>query len=157
MLRWTQCGLHKKHTKTRYIKRVFFHLVGFVGHVVHSNASETRNMDALFFILGWAQCGFHKRIIRTRYGEVVFLHPVVSSGHVVHFSASGARNVDALFFMLVWGGADSIKCTLSHITLNMRCCIWWDMQVTHSIFRCVQATKCRHTIFRDRVGPKRVT
>jgi hypothetical protein len=130
MLRWTQCGLHKKHTKTRYIKRVFLHLVGFAGHVVHSNASETRNMDALFFVLGWARCGFRKRIAGTRYAEVVFLHPMGSTGHIVHSGASGARNVNTLFFMLGWAGAYSIKCASSHITSNMCCCIRWDMRVT---------------------------
>jgi hypothetical protein len=32
---------------------VFLHSVGSACHRVQSNASETWNIDALFFILGW--------------------------------------------------------------------------------------------------------
>jgi hypothetical protein len=38
MLGWGQCGFHKKGAETRYVELVFFHLVGFTGHVVHSDA-----------------------------------------------------------------------------------------------------------------------
>jgi hypothetical protein len=39
MLRWDQCGFHKKRTSTRYAELVFLHLVGSAGDVVHSSAS----------------------------------------------------------------------------------------------------------------------
>jgi hypothetical protein len=90
--------------------------MGFAGHVVHSGASRSRNLNALFFMLMLDRYGFNKERIRTRYAELVFLHLVGSAGHVVHSSVSGVRNIDALFFMLKWPGAVSIKSALGHVT-----------------------------------------
>jgi hypothetical protein len=50
--------------------------VGSAGHVVHSDASRSRNVNALFFLLGWVWDGFNKKRIGTSYAELVFLHPV---------------------------------------------------------------------------------
>jgi hypothetical protein len=71
-----------------------------VGHVVHSGASEARNGDAIFFMLGWDRYRFDKKtcratirrtcVIASGGAEPVFLHPVGSAGQVVHSGASGA-------------------------------------------------------------------
>jgi methionine aminopeptidase len=92
MLGWDRFGSHKKRTMIRYVKLMFLHLVGSVGHIVHSGSSRAQNVDTLFFIPGWAQCKSHKKRIETRYTKLVFLHPVGSMGHVVHSGASSARN-----------------------------------------------------------------
>jgi hypothetical protein len=48
------------------------HLVRSAGHVVHSGASNERNINALFFMLRWAQSSFHKKRAGTHYIEFVF-------------------------------------------------------------------------------------
>jgi hypothetical protein len=44
MLRWAECGFHKKRVETHDALLVFLHLVGYVGHVVHSSASGDGNL-----------------------------------------------------------------------------------------------------------------
>jgi hypothetical protein len=58
MIRWDQYGFHKKCTGTYYTEPVFLHPMGYAGHVVHSRATEVRNIDALFFMVGWDEYGF---------------------------------------------------------------------------------------------------
>jgi hypothetical protein len=67
---------------------VFLHPVVYADHVVHFGASKTRNVDALFFMLGRDQYEFYKKRAGTRYAEVGFLYPLGCVGHVVHSGAS---------------------------------------------------------------------
>jgi hypothetical protein len=116
-----------------------------VGHVVHSDASGPRNIDALFFLLLWTWCSFYKKRVETRYVQLVFFHPVGFAGHVVHSGASGERNVITLFFKLGWDQYNSTKSAPGHMTPNFSFCIRWDLR-SHSAFRCIQGMKRDHTI-----------
>jgi hypothetical protein len=87
-------------SRTRYIELVFFHPVGFVGHVVDSGVSGVQNVIALLFIFEWDRFGFDKKKAGTHYAELVFLNLVGSARYIVLSDGSGAQNGDALFFML---------------------------------------------------------
>jgi hypothetical protein len=50
--------------------------VGRVGHVLHFDASERRNVIALFFMLERDRYGFDKKRAGTHYAELVFFQPV---------------------------------------------------------------------------------
>jgi hypothetical protein len=67
----------------------FLHPVGSAGPILHSGASEERNFDTLFFMLGWDQYIFDNKCARTHYAKFVILHPVGSVEHVVHSGVSG--------------------------------------------------------------------
>jgi hypothetical protein len=75
-MEWDRYGFDKKSHGTRYTELVFLHVVGSVGHVVHFGASGTRNVIALFFILGRDRYRFAKERVGTRYAELVFFQPV---------------------------------------------------------------------------------
>jgi hypothetical protein len=60
-----------------------------VGHVVHSSASDARNVDALFFMLGLARFKFDKKHMGTHYVELTFLQSEGSAGHVANFNEFG--------------------------------------------------------------------
>jgi hypothetical protein len=86
--RWDRFGFNKKHTGSRYTEVVFLHPVGSVGHDVHFDASGSRNITALFFLLGWDWYGFNKMRAGRSYAELMFFHLVGSVGHVVHSGVS---------------------------------------------------------------------
>jgi hypothetical protein len=72
MLGWDQYEFDKKCTGTRFAELVFLNPVGYMVHVVHSNAPKERIIEALFFMLGWARCGFHQKHTWTLYAELIF-------------------------------------------------------------------------------------
>jgi hypothetical protein len=114
-----------KSTMGHIVPNLFFHLVGFAGHIEKSGASGARNVDALFSMVGWARCSFHKKLIRSRYTKHVVLHPMGSTGHVMHSSSSG---YEMLMYHFSWSGgpdAVSIKSASGHVTPNLYFCIRW--------------------------------
>jgi hypothetical protein len=78
-----------------------------VGHAVHSGASEAREFDTLFFMLGWDRYGFDKKRAMTHYTELVFfcirwdlrvmwcilVHPELET-MTYYFSCSGGTSTD---------------------------------------------------------------
>jgi hypothetical protein len=67
-----ECGLSKRHNRTRDVEVVFLHPVGFAGHVVHSDASGPRNVNALFFIFVWDRYRFHKKCSGKKRRHIIF-------------------------------------------------------------------------------------
>jgi hypothetical protein len=63
MLEWDWYGFLKKRDATHYVEHVFLHPMGSAGHVVHYGASRSRNIKALFFMLGWDWYRFDKSVI----------------------------------------------------------------------------------------------
>jgi hypothetical protein len=129
-LRWDRYGFDKKRFRTYYAELHFLHPVGSAGHIVHSGASEARNVDTQFFMLGWDRFGFHKNCNGARYVELLFLHPVGSAGHVVHFGVFGERIIDTLFLSSGGTGTGLTKSASGHVIPNFIFCIRWDLWVT---------------------------
>jgi hypothetical protein len=50
----------------------FLRPVVYADHIVHSGASGTRNVNAIFFMLEWDRYRFNKKCAETRYAKLVF-------------------------------------------------------------------------------------
>jgi hypothetical protein len=123
---WSSGGLVwilQKAYRDTLCRPFVLHPVGSAGHIVHSRASEPRNIDALFFIIRWTWCDFHKKYGMTLYFKLMFLHPVGSAHHVVHSCAS-VREKSMHYFSCSGGtGTDLTKSALEHVTLNLCFCM----------------------------------
>jgi hypothetical protein len=86
----------KAHRNTLH-RTCIFASVGSTGHVVRSDASGARNVDALFFIPDWASHESHKKHTRTCYAEFVFLHPVASTTYSAFWCIRGAKRRGTIF------------------------------------------------------------
>jgi hypothetical protein len=129
MLGWARCGFHKKHVRTRYTKLVFLHMVGSMGHGVHSGASRARNIDSLFFILKWDWYGFHKKASGHVTLNLCFC--TQSDLQVTLFILVRPKHkISTHYFSCLGGpGVVSIKSVLRHIMPNLCFFILWDLRV----------------------------
>jgi hypothetical protein len=131
----------KVHRETLHQSCVF-HRVGSAGRIVHSVASGTLNINALFFLLEWDEYGFYKMRDGTPYTKLVFLHPMGYAGRVVHV-VRPRRETSMHYFSCLGGtGTDSKNSTSRHVTLNL-CFVCGGICESRSAFRCVQDAKCR--------------
>jgi hypothetical protein len=48
MLRWAQCGFHKKRIRTCYAELLLLHLVRSESHVVYYGVSKLRKLHTIF-------------------------------------------------------------------------------------------------------------
>jgi hypothetical protein len=97
MLGWDRYRFHKKRAQRSYEELVFLHLMGYVSNIVHSGASEERNVDTLFFLLMWDHYGFHKKNAGTRYTVLVIFHPVGSIGVSAFWRARDVKHQCFIF------------------------------------------------------------
>jgi hypothetical protein len=97
------------------LKLSFLHTLGSLGDVVHSGASEERNVDTLFFMLGWDRYGIHKNCVGTHYAELLFMD---RESYTHYFLSSGGT------------GTGLTKSASGHVMPNFIFCIRWDLRVT---------------------------
>jgi hypothetical protein len=123
--------------------------MGYTGHVLHCAASEARNIDALFFMLGWDHYGFQKQHNETRYAELVFyirwdlratyylpLRPGRKTSMHYFSCSAGTGTVSTKSVMghvtpnlCLCIGKDSRNSAMGHVTPNLHFCIRWDLRV----------------------------
>jgi hypothetical protein len=136
-----------------YAKLVFFHLVGYAGHVVHYGASGPRNIYALFFMLGWAWYGFSKKVCRyTLCRTWVFASGGICGSRSAFRCVQGTKRWNPIFHARV--GLIQFPQKASRNMLRRTSVFTSDgIRESRSAFRCIRGVKYRHTIFCARVGP----